>query len=104
MGHRPSSAVPDETPHNASSHQGLHCLLERTPIYVKITEIKTMCKLIVEQFQTGILTLNCSRRHYYYFYFYLSEKITLDISCESSVKQRIHMKYQALFIKKNKMK
>ena len=50
MGHRPSSAVPDETPHNASFHQGLHCLLERTPIYVKITEIKTMCKLIVEQF------------------------------------------------------
>ena len=31
------------------------------------------------------------------FYFYLLKKIRLDFSCESSAKQRIHMKYQALF-------
>ena len=29
--------------------------------------------------------------------FYLSKKIRFDVSCESSAKQRIHMKYQALF-------
>ena len=44
---------------------------------------------------------NCSRQHFYYFYFYVSKKIRLDISCKSSAKQRIHMKYQALFYQKN---
>ena len=33
-----------------------------------------------------------------------SEKIRLDISCESSARQRIHMKHQALFSKKKKIK
>ena len=31
------------------------------------------------------------------FPYYLSEKIKLDISCESSARQKIHMKYLALF-------
>ena len=31
------------------------------------------------------------------FYFYLLKKLRLDFSCESSAKQRIHMKYQVLF-------
>ena len=34
---------------------------------------------------------------YKYFFGYFSEKIRLDISCESSARQRIHMKQQALF-------
>ena len=33
-----------------------------------------------------------------------SEKIRLDISCEPSARQRIHMKYQALFPYKDKSK
>ena len=37
----------------------------------------------------------------FYFTFIFSKKIRLDVSCESSAKQRIHMKYQALFIQKN---
>ena len=40
----------------------------------------------------------------YYFYFYLSKKIRLDVPCESSAKQRIHMKYQALFYQKKNEK
>ena len=38
------------------------------------------------------------------FYFYLSKEIKLDISCESSAKQRIHMNYQVLFSLKNNEK
>ena len=36
--------------------------------------------------------------------FYLSKKIRLDVSCESSAKHRIHMKYHALFYQKNNEK
>ena len=37
-------------------------------------------------------------------YFYLSKKIRLDFSCESSAQQRIHLKYQVLFSLKNNEK
>ena len=36
-----------------------------------------------------------------YLPFFLSEKIRLDILCESSAWQRIHMKHQALFSSKD---
>ena len=39
-----------------------------------------------------------------YFFHCFSEKIRLDISCESSAWQRIHMKHQALFFLKDKSK
>ena len=39
-----------------------------------------------------------------YFYIVFQKKIRLDISCESSAKQRIHMKHQALFSSKDKSK
>ena len=35
-------------------------------------------------------------------YFYFQKKTSLDISCELSTKQTIHMKYQDLFSLKNK--
>ena len=35
------------------------------------------------------------------FYFYLSKKVRLDLSCESSAQQRIHLKHQVLFSLKN---
>ena len=38
------------------------------------------------------------------FYFYLSKKIRLDISSESSARQRIHMKYQVLVSLENNKK
>ena len=41
--------------------------------------------------------------HKYLFHCF-SEKIRLDISSESSARQRIHMKYQALFSPKDKSK
>ena len=39
-----------------------------------------------------------------FFYFYFSEKTSIDISCESSAWQTIHMKCQDLFSLKNKKK
>ena len=36
-----------------------------------------------------------------YFFHCLSEKITLDVSSESSARRRIHMKNQALFSSKD---
>ena len=41
--------------------------------------------------------------HKYFFIVFL-EKIRLDISCESSARQRIHMKNQVLFSSKYKSK
>ena len=39
-----------------------------------------------------------------YFFIFFSEKIRLDVSSESSARQRIHMKNQASFSSKNKSK
>ena len=36
--------------------------------------------------------------------YFFSEKIRLDISCESSARHKIHMKLQALYSSKNKSK
>ena len=44
----------------------------------------------------------CSRRHLFLVVFFnFSKKTSLDISCELSAKQTIHMKYQDLFSLKN---
>ena len=45
-----------------------------------------------------------SRRHSKFFFCVFSEKTSLDISCESSAKQMIHMKCQDLFSLKKKKK
>ena len=42
--------------------------------------------------------------HKYFFIVFFSEKIRLDVSSESSARQRIHMKNQALFSSKDKSK
>ena len=42
--------------------------------------------------------------YYFFFFFFFSEKTGLDISCESSAKQKIHMKCQDLFSLKNNKK
>ena len=39
--------------------------------------------------------------HKYFFFFFFSEKIRFDVSSESSARQRIHMKNQALFSSKD---
>ena len=44
--------------------------------------------------------INCSRQHFNIFTF-LWKKTRLDVLCESSALQRIHMKYQVLFSLKN---
>ena len=38
----------------------------------------------------------------FFFFFFEREKIRLDISCETSARQRFHMNYQALFSEKDK--
>ena len=40
----------------------------------------------------------------FFFYFYLLKKIRLDVSYESSARQRIHTKYQVLFSLENNKK
>ena len=48
---------------------------------------------------------SCSRQHSkFFFFFFFSVKTSLDISCESSSKQTIHMKFQDLFSLKNRKK
>ena len=47
---------------------------------------------------------DCSRRHSLIFFHFFSEKIRCDVSSESSARQRIHMKNQALFSSKDKSK
>ena len=59
-------------------------------------------KNIILKFLPSMLTLKapgkiCSRRYSKIFISYFSEKTSLDISCESSAWQMIHMKYQDLF-------
>ena len=39
-----------------------------------------------------------------YIFFHFSEKIRLDVSSQSSTRQRVHMKNQALFASKDKSK
>ena len=41
---------------------------------------------------------------FFFFYFYLLKEIRLDVSYESSARQRIHMKNQVLFSLKNNEK
>ena len=41
---------------------------------------------------------------YFIFFFFFSQKISFDISCESSAKQTSHMKCQDFFCLKNKNK
>ena len=49
------------------------------------------------------ITTSADDIHKYVFSGFL-EKIRLDVSCESSARQRIHMKNQALFSSKDKSK
>ena len=58
--------------------------------YCNLTNLKCLTKIVADD------TL--------FFYFYLSKEIRLDVSCESSARQRIHMKYQVLFSLKNNEK
>ena len=47
---------------------------------------------------------DCSRRHSLIFFHCFSEKVRLDVSSESSARQRIYMKNQALFSSQDKYK
>ena len=57
-----------------------------------------------ERCKTEGADYDCSRRQSCIFCHCFSEKIRLDTSCESSARQRFHMKHQVLFSSKNKSK
>ena len=44
------------------------------------------------------------RALFFLFYFNLLKKIRLDVSCESSAWQRIHLKYQSYFLRRTMKK
>ena len=73
-------------------HVGPDLQIQQQLIYIFMDNIniKEPCKL-----QQTILQ---------FFYLYLWKNISLDLSCESSAQQRIHMKYQVLFSLKNNEK
>ena len=50
------------------------------------------------------ITTEADDIHEYLSLFFFSEKINLEVSCEFSARQRIHMKNQALFSSKDKIK
>ena len=50
------------------------------------------------------ITTAADDNFFYFIFFYFSEKTSLDISCESSAWQTIHLKCQDLFSLKNKKK
>ena len=54
----------------------------------------------------ALITTTVDNTLKYFFIFiviFFSEKISLDISCQLSARQTIHMKYQVLFSLKNKI-
>ena len=62
-------------------------------------------KLVICLTLKAPVTTAADDNFFYIFFFYFSEKTSLDISCESSAWQMIHMKCQLVFsekIKKNK--
>ena len=75
--------------HNEPPHQDLRCLQIQLFSSLAVKELKRQTRL---QQKTFINTLSL-----------FSEKIRIDISCESSAaKQRIHMKHQNYFLRKIK--
>ena len=50
----------------------------------------------------GLITTAADKRCFFFFLYFL-EKIIPDISCESSAREMIHTKFQALFSLKNKI-
>ena len=60
----------------------------------------------LQNFLAYLLTFTTAsdNNFYNFFFFYFSEETNLDISCESSAKQTIHLKCQDLFSEKKKWK
>ena len=83
-------------PHTSSCHK-LHWVTPNKKIALLTVEV---IKLLTLKAPNKI----CSRQHSKIFIFYFSEKTSLDISCESSAWQMIHMKCQDLFSSENKKK
>ena len=72
--------------------EAVNCLSKAVEIYTDM----------VRTFNPESASHDCSRRHLYILFHCFSEKIRLDVSSESSARQRIHVKNQALFFIKRK--
>ena len=76
-------------------HHELLMLPKRTLMYT----LRSNCSLTLK---AAITTAADDSLEYFFIVF--SDKIMLDISCESSFLQRIHLKHHALFSSKDKSK
>ena len=81
-----SHMVVEETPFKPGT------TLVLTPNHLKLT-VPSMLQINVHASNSYSADHNCSRRHSQIFLHCSSEKIRLDISCESSAGQRIHIKH-----------
>ena len=87
---------------NVASDQSQNCFLQFKP-FLDASAVGSKMDFLT------MLTLKapskiCSRQHSKIFILYFSEKTSLDISCESSAWQTIHMKCQDFFSSENKKK
>ena len=89
-------------PHSAASEQGLHCLHNTLK---EASGLKKRLKLHVFPYNlTHKAPTKIAAGDILIFYFHLSKKMRLDFSCESSARQRIHLKHQVSFSLKNNEK
>ena len=79
--------------HYEPPHQDLCCL-----------QIQLFSSLVVKELTLKAPIMTAADDIHKYFFIFFSEKIRLDVSSESSARQRIHMKNQALFPSKVKSK
>ena len=70
--------------------------------YIDNVQLQSICFFTLLRLKVPIMTA-ADDIHKYFFHCF-SEKIRLDASSESSARQRIHVKYQALFSSKDKSK
>ena len=79
-------------------------------LFAKVISRRKKSPLVGKELTLKAPSKICSRRHSFFFFFFfflnISDKTSLDTSCELSAKQTIHMKCQDLFSlkKKNKKK
>ena len=81
--------------------------LEYWSFHLHLSDALLLCESKLLRFKTImiiVLTLKAPNDIHKYFFHCFSEKIRLDVSSESSARQRIYMKNEALFSSKDEVK
>ena len=89
-----NSVDPDEAAHYEPPHLDLYCL--QVQLFSVLVCKSTIFSFVALSAKLSPITTAADDVHKY-FILVFSEKIRLDISCESSARQRIHIKHQGLF-------